>query len=98
MIRLATEQDLSQILAIYAPYVENTAYSFEYTPPSPEEFLQRFCGITARFPWLVWEEAGHVLGYCYAGAPFERAAYQWCAEPSVYLAPEARRRGIGRNL
>lgn len=98
MIRMATEQDLPQILDIYRPYVEATAFSFEYEVPTQEEFLQRFRDITAQFPWLVWEEAGHILGYCYACLPFTRAAYRWCAEPSVYLAPQAQGRGIGRAL
>ena len=98
MIRIATGQDLPQMLEIYGPYVKNTTYSFEYTVPSPEEFGRRFQTFTAQFPWLVWEEAGRILGYAYACAPFERAAYQWCAEPSIYLAPEARGRGIGRAL
>lgn len=98
MIRTAKEADLPQMLAIYSPYVENTAFSFEYAPPPEAEFLQRFREITRQFPWLVWEEKGRILGYCYACAPFERAAYQWCAEPSIYLAPHARGRGIGRAL
>ena len=98
MIRMATQADLPQILAIYRPYVEQTAYSFEYTPPTAEIFLQRFINITQQLPWLVWEEEGRILGYCYACLPFERAAYRWCAEPSVYLLPEARRKGIGKAL
>ena len=98
MIRIAQEQDLPQILQIYAPYVLNTTYSFEYVPPSQEDFLERFRAITARFPWLVWEERGTILGYVYASAPFTRAAYDWCAEPSVYLHPQAQRKGIGKRL
>ena len=97
-IRPATEQDVPRILEIYAPYVENTAISFEYTAPTLEAFTQRFLHITARFPWLVWEENGSVLGYAYGSLPFERAAYQWCAEGSVYLCPEAYGRGIGKKL
>ena len=97
-IRIATEKDLPRILAIYRPYVENTTVSFEYDVPSDEAFLARFRGITKQFPWLVWEENGTVLGYAYACAPFERAAYRWCAEPSIYLAPEVQSRGIGRLL
>lgn len=98
MIRFATTADIPRILAIYAPYVENTGYSFEYTVPTPEEMTRRFESYTAQFPWLVWEEDGVVLGYAYASAPFERAAYSWCAEVSVYLAPEIQGRGIGRKL
>ena len=86
------------MLAIYAPYVENTAYSFEYAPPTPEEFTHRFESYSARFPWLVWEEAGTVLGYAYGSAPFTRAAYQWCAEVSIYLSPAIHGKGIGRQL
>ena len=98
MIRNATEADVSAILAIYAPYVVNTTVSYEYTVPTAEEFLQRFRDITARFPWLVWEQDNKILGYAYATLPYARAAYGWCAEPSVYLLPEARGRGIGRDL
>lgn len=98
MIRIATEKDIPAILAIYGPYVEDTTVSFEYTVPTEEAFLERFRGITAQFPWLVWEEEGKVLGYAYGSPPYARAAYGWCAEPSVYLAPEAHRKGIGTAL
>ena len=98
MIRIATEKDIPAILAIYGPYVEDTTVSFEYTVPSAEAFLERFRTITAQFPWLVWEEEGLVLGYAYGSPPYARAAYGWCAEPSVYLAPQAHRKGIGTAL
>ena len=98
MIRPAFEKDLPEILSIYAPYVENTTYSFEYDVPCLKTFTQRFFAYTAQFPWLVYEEDGVILGYAYASAPFERAAYRWCAEPSIYLRPEARGRGVGRQL
>ena len=98
MIRLATEKDIPAVLAIYAPYVQNTAISFEYVLPTIEEFTARFQAITAQFPWLVWEEDGVVLGYAYGSAPFERAAFGWCAEVSIYLHPDAQGRGIGRKL
>ena len=97
-VRMATVQDLPRILEIYAPYVENTTVTFEYTVPTGEEFLRRFLSVTGQFPWLVWEEDGHIVGYAYACAPFARAAYSWCAEPSVYLLPEYRGRGIGKRL
>ena len=98
MIRFATEKDLSAMLAIYKPYVENTTYSFEYDTPCLRTFTQRFYEHIAQFPWLVWEEDGAVLGYAYAGAPWERAAYRWCAEVSIYLHPSVHGRGIGRQL
>ena len=98
MIRIAIETDVPEILSIYAPYILNTTVTFEYTVPTEAEFLARFRTITARFPWLVWEEEGRILGYAYASAPFERAAFGWCAEPSVYLRSEARGRGIGGRL
>ena len=98
MLRIASEADIPAILNIYGPYVLTSTATFEYTVPSPEEFTRRFHSITARFPWLVYEEAGVILGYAYASPPFTRAAYAWCAEPSVYLRPDARGRGIGREL
>lgn len=98
MIRIATQADVPAILDIYAPYVLTTTVSFEYDVPTQEAFLERFQKYTRQFPWLVWEENGRILGYAYASAPFERAAYSWCAEPSIYLHPDARGRGIGRAL
>ena len=98
MIRIATEADIPAILAIYAPYVENTTITFEYDVPCRREFMQRFTTITEKYPWLVWEEEGEILGYAYASPPYARAAYSWCAEPSVYLKSEARGRGIGTKL
>ncbi len=98
MIRFATKADVPQMLGIYAPYILNTAYTFEYTVPTVEEFTQRFEKYTRQCPWLVWEEEGRVLGYAYGSLPFERAAYSWCAEVSCYLAPEIQGRGIGRKL
>ena len=97
-IRLARAADLPQILAIYAPYVTNTSYSLEYTVPTLEEFTQRFQQITQQFPWLVWEEDGRVLGYAYSSLPFHRAGYHWDGEVSIYLHPDAHRKGIGRKL
>ena len=98
MIRIAREQDIPAMLEIYAPYVENTTYSFEYDVSCRKTFTQRFFAITAQFPWLVWEEEGKILGYAYGSPPFERAAYRWCAEDSIYLLPEAQGRGIGTRL
>ncbi len=86
------------MLEIYAPFITDSTCSFEYTVPDLEEFTRRFREITAQFPWLVWEEDGSVLGYVYASAPWARIAYQWVAEPSIYLCPEAQGRGIGRIM
>ena len=98
MIRLATVADIPDILEIYAPYVLNTAVSFEYSIPTLEAFTERFRSITAQFPWLVWEEDGKVLGYAYGSLPFGRAAYRWCAASSVYISPAAQGKGVGRAL
>lgn len=98
MIRPATELDVPEILAIYAPYIESSTATFEYDVPCSRSFLQRFYDITAQFPWLVWEENGKVLGYAYGSAPFTRDAYRWSAESSIYLAPEIQGKGVGRKL
>lgn len=97
-IRVATEADTAQILAVYVPYILHSTHTFEYTVPSEAEFRERLRVISTQFPWLVWEEDGRILGYAYGSAPFERAAYRWCAEVSIYLTPEVRGKGIGRRL
>jgi len=69
-----------------------------YQSPILKRIILTFSRITRKFPWLVWEEAGEVLGYAYASAPFSRAAYQWCAEPTIYLRQEAHGTGIAGKL
>lgn len=97
-IRTATVADIPAMLSIYEEFVTHTAISFEYVLPTEAEFTRRLQEHIAVYPWLVWEEQGEVLGYCYAGRAFERAAYSWNAEISCYLAPTIRRKGIGRQL
>ncbi len=98
MIRVATEADVPAILDIYTPYILSSTATFEYDVPCKRSFLQRFYTITAQFPWLVWEENGEILGYAHANAPYERAAFSWCAEPSVYLREDSRGKGIAARL
>ena len=98
MLRIAKDTDVPAILDIYAPYILTSTATFEYDVPCRKEFYQRFYDITAQFPWLVWEEDGEILGYAYASKPYTRAAFSWCAEPSVYLKPEARGKGIAAKL
>lgn len=98
MIRGAVREDVPAILEIYAPYVRSTAFTFEYDVPEASEFMCRFERITARYPYLVWEEDGRILGYAYADAAFSRAAYDWDADLSVYLDMNARGRGMGTKL
>ena len=97
-IRKATKQDICTMLRIYAPYVENTSVSFEYEIPTQAEFEARFREHIETYPWLVFEENGEVIGYAYAGRPFARMAYSWCAEISVYVSDACHGRGIGRAL
>ena len=98
MIRLAQLRDVPELLAIYAPYIQKTCITFEYEAPTIEEFTERFRRITAKYPWIVWEEDGKILGYAYADAAFSRAAYAWDADLSIYLDMNARGRGIGGKL
>jgi L-amino acid N-acyltransferase YncA len=98
VIRLAKEHDAEQILAIYAPIVEDTSISFEVEPPTTDEMRQRIVGTLTQLPWLVCEREGEVLGYAYASEHSVRAAYRWSVDVSVYVHERARRVGIGRAL
>lgn len=97
-LRLATVDDAAAMLAIYAPYVEETTVTFEYETPSLAEFAARFAAVAACFPWYAAVCGGEVVGYAYADRAFARAAYQWDADLSIYLAPAAKGRGAGRAL
>ena len=74
-IRMATEQDAKQLLNIYAPYIKHTAITFEYDVPSVEEFQNRIRNIQKKYPYLVAERDGEILGYSYAHEFYGRAAY-----------------------
>jgi phosphinothricin acetyltransferase len=101
-IRLAAVDDAPAIAAIYAPYCEASAISFETSPPTPVEMARRVTVFGAQRPWLVLEEgdgdAGVVLGYAYATAHNERAAYRWGVSTAIYVSSTHRRRGVGRAL
>lgn len=97
-IRLATQDDVPALQDIYAYYVDNTVVSFEYEAPNEEEFRRRFLYFSSLCPYLVYCENGKIMGYAYAHPAFERAAYAWCAESTVYVARESKGRGIGRAL
>ena len=94
-VRHATPADAAACAAIYAPYVTDSAVSFEEEPPSTEEMARRIEGSIA---WLVLEDSGRVVGYAYAGTFHPRAAYRWACEVSVYLEQGRRRTGGGRAL
>ena len=97
-IRPATLADAEILRDIYAPYVEETAVSFEYTVPTVAEFTERMKDIMKRYPYLVAEEAGEAVGYAYASPFHEREAYSWSAELTVYLRKDQRGWGRGRLL
>ena len=97
-IRMAREADAGALRAIYAPFCTATSVSFELEPPSEDEVASRVRAVTALYPWLVLEDDGAVAGYAYAGRHGERAAYGWCVDATVYVAPSHLRRGVGRAL
>lgn len=98
MLRTATENDAEKLLEIYSYYVENTAVSFEYETPSPEEFRQRIRRTLERYPYLVAENGGRIVGYAYAGPFKARRAYDYAVETTVYIAKDMRGKGLGREL
>lgn len=97
-IRDASTDDAAACAAIYAPYVNETAISFETTPPSPEEMGRRMLDAQRSHAWLVAVVEGQVIGYAYGHSFADRAAYRWACETSIYLDRDHRRGGIGRAL
>ena len=98
MIRDAVAADAERCAAIYAPYVRETAISFESEPPAAEDMARRIADAQRAHAWLVLETDGEVIGYAYGGPFMARAAYQWATTVSVYLEQGRRRTGGGRAL
>ncbi|MBB5838253.1 GNAT family N-acetyltransferase [Kribbella italica] len=93
------EEDASACTAIYAPYVRETAITFEVDPPSEAQVVERIIAAQKSHAWLVLEDdAGRIVGYAYGGPMKERAAYRWSCEVSIYLELGRRRTGGGRAL
>jgi phosphinothricin acetyltransferase len=97
-IRLATAGDASAIAAIYAPYVAESAVSFEMEPPGKEEVRSRILSGDGLYPWLVWDEGRTICGYAYASAFRARRAYRFAVETSAYVAGGHHGHGIGTQL
>jgi len=98
VIRDAVAADAARCAEIYAPYVRETAISFEEEPPSAAAMSARIADAQRAHAWLVLEQDDDVVGYAYGGPFMSRAAYQWATAVSVYLAPGRRRTGAGRAL
>ena len=98
IIRSVQLADAKAIQAIYQPYVTETAITFEVDVPTVLEFERRITKTLARYPYLVAEVDGKVLGYAYASTYYARAAYDWTVELSIYISKEARGQGIGSAL
>lgn len=97
-IRLATAADYREILNIYAPYVRDTAVTFETQVPTPDEFSARIGSISKQYPYLVYETDGKIVGYAYASKHMERAAYRYDVDVSIYVSPEYHGSGAAHKL
>jgi phosphinothricin acetyltransferase len=97
-VRDGSERDAEACAAIYAPYVTDTAITFETHAPSAADMAERIAAASRRHAWLVLEDGGRVVGYAYGGPFHSRDAYRWACEVSVYLEVGRRRTGGGRML
>jgi len=97
-LRRAIPDDAGQLLAIYTPYVENTAITFECEVPSLQAFESRIKHIIDNYPYIVAEADGDIVGYAYTGSFVGRTAYIYSAETTIYVKEDHRKSGVGRRL
>ena len=97
-IRAAAPDDAGELLEIYAPYVTKTAITFEYEIPALEEFRGRIADTLKKYPYLVAEHEGRLIGYAYTHPFVGRAAYDRAVETSIYVREDQRKTGVGKKL
>jgi phosphinothricin acetyltransferase len=97
-IEKVSTADAEELLAIYAPYVEETAISFEYEVPSVDEFRNRIEQISAKYPYIKAVVDGKIAGYAYAAGFKDRKAYDWSVETTIYIRKDCRQMGLGKAL
>lgn len=98
ILRTAKVEDAERLVEIYSYYVTNTAVTFEWEVPSVQEFAQRIKDRQEKFPYIVAEYNGQLIGYAYSSLFRTRIAYSWCTETSIYLDKDFRRCGAGSIL
>lgn len=98
-IRLVTPEDAESVAAIYAPIVLKTTISFEWDPPSAEDFRARMTKTLVKYPWFVAiDESEKVAGFVYASGHRDPPSYQWSVNTSVFIREDARGQGVGTAL
>jgi L-amino acid N-acyltransferase YncA len=98
-VRPSLDSDVPTLTAIYRPAVLHGTASFEIDPPDEAEMARRRLALLEQgYPYIVAEIGTVVVGYAYAGPYRPRPAYRHTVENSIYVAPDAQRRGVGRML
>ena len=98
MIRSVSSNDVIQIINIYNYYVSKTTITFEEKCITEDEMAARITEYIKEYPWLVYEENGKIIGYCYATKWRVRSAYKNTAEITLYVDKDYHGKGIGTKL
>jgi len=97
-VRDATEADLPAVAAIYDEQVATAVSTFDLEPVPLSYWEAKLASTEVGDHLLVADVDGVVRGYAYSSTYRPRPAYRRTREASVYLDPEARGQGLGRQL
>lgn len=97
-VRLAEAADMEAVCEIINHYIATTTYNFRTSPQTPGDWVAEWTRYHTRYPWLVATTGARVVGFAHAGPWKARAAYDWCAEVTAYVAPDCARQGIGQRM
>lgn len=97
-VKRAKIEDAEAILAIYRPYVLNTAFSFEIDVPSVEEIAQRIVRYSENYPFLVARIDNKIVGYAYSVPFSHRKAYEYSCEVSLFVDESTKDLGVESHL
>lgn len=97
-VRAAVESDLPEIARIYNQAILETTATFDTVPKSVEDWQETLVSHNDKFPLVVAEDNGKIVGWGSLRPFIKRPAARFTVENAVYVDPDHQGKGIGSAI